>query len=225
MKLYRGLFILLFTLLLSGFSSDTQVKKSYKETVRMVLKVRDSMKAAKHKGTLNLKEAEAKFAQLMVKEIFPYWHGTPWDFNGYTDTPGKGVIACGYFVSTSLKHAGCNLNRYRMAQKASLGILKMVCDSQYNKFNQKDSFINFMKQKAEPGLYVLALSYHVGFVYKSESELKFIHSNYNGAVGVMEEDLDKSAAIDQSYLWIAGTLSGNENFMKKWLDKTNFPHK
>src|SRR6476660_4877291 len=31
------------------------------------------------------------------KEIFPSWYGTPWDFNGTTEVPQQGKIACGYF--------------------------------------------------------------------------------------------------------------------------------
>jgi len=36
----------------------------------------------------------------LVEEIFPAWSGTPWDFNGISQTPGEGEIACGYFVSS-----------------------------------------------------------------------------------------------------------------------------
>jgi hypothetical protein len=38
----------------------------------------------------------------LSKTIFPHWYGTVWDYNGYTNTPKNGVIACGYFVSTTL---------------------------------------------------------------------------------------------------------------------------
>jgi hypothetical protein len=49
-----------------------------------------------------------------------------WDYNGYTNTPKNGVIACGYFVSTTLKHFGFNLNRYDVAKKYSSSIVKTL---------------------------------------------------------------------------------------------------
>ena len=60
------------------------------------------------------------FENYLVNEIIPHWYGTEWDFNGYTAVPNQGVIACGYFVSTTLLHMGINVNRYKMAQQAGL---------------------------------------------------------------------------------------------------------
>src|SRR5688500_17600336 len=51
-------------------------------------------------------EARAYLTQSVYNEVFPYWYGTGWDFNGTTETPGQGKIACGYFVSTVLRDAG-----------------------------------------------------------------------------------------------------------------------
>ena len=46
------------------------------------------------------------FYYVMTDSVFPHWMGTKWDFNGVSNVPGKGMIACGYFVSTTLKHVG-----------------------------------------------------------------------------------------------------------------------
>ena len=35
-------------------------------------------------------------SKTLVDSIFPYWLGTEWDFNGYTERPRK-VVVCGYF--------------------------------------------------------------------------------------------------------------------------------
>ncbi len=40
----------------------------------------------------------------LLNDIVPHWYGTPWDFNGHTNIPNQGEIACGYFVSTTLRH-------------------------------------------------------------------------------------------------------------------------
>ncbi|WP_045471112.1 hypothetical protein [Winogradskyella sp. PG-2] len=62
----------------------------------------------------------------LLNDIVPHWYDTPWDFNGHTSTPNNGEIACGYFVSSTLKHLGFNLNRYKMAQAAGLNEAKLL---------------------------------------------------------------------------------------------------
>ena len=58
--------------------------------------------------------------QLIISAICdsltPYWYGTPWEFYGQTEIPQNGSVACGYFVSTLLKHAGFRVERVRMAE-------------------------------------------------------------------------------------------------------------
>src|SRR5687768_9423034 len=50
-----------------------------------------------------LEEAKKKFLLNIETRLFPFWEGTDWDFNGTTEVPGKGSIACGYFVTTILR--------------------------------------------------------------------------------------------------------------------------
>ena len=49
----------------------------------------------------------------------PAWNGTPWSFSGTAAAPGRAPIACGYFVSTALEHAGLAVERRRLAQQAA----------------------------------------------------------------------------------------------------------
>ena len=67
------------------------------------------------------------FYYVMTDSVFPDWMGTKWDFNGVSNVPGKGMIACGYFVSTTLKHIGFNLNRYKLAQQAAYTVIDVLC--------------------------------------------------------------------------------------------------
>ena len=68
--------------------------------------------------TMNPESRKIAFFHTLVDSIFPYWYGTEWDFNGITESPRKGEIACGYFVSTTLKHMGIRLNRYKNLTKS-----------------------------------------------------------------------------------------------------------
>jgi len=56
------------------------------------------------------------FLNTLLNNIVPHWYGTTWAYEGHTNVPVQGEIACGYFVSTTLRHFGFKLNRYKMAQ-------------------------------------------------------------------------------------------------------------
>jgi hypothetical protein len=43
-----------------------------------------------------------------------------------SETPGRGEIACGYFVSTVLRDAGFGVERVRLAQQASERIVRTL---------------------------------------------------------------------------------------------------
>lgn len=60
------------------------------------------------------------FLDTLINHIVHHWHNTTWAFEGYTNTPIQGEIACYYFVSTTLKYFEFNLYRYKMAQQAGL---------------------------------------------------------------------------------------------------------
>ena len=65
---------------------------------------------------------------IAVNELFPYWYGTKWDFNGTTRVPGEGFIACGYFVTNTLTDMGFIIPRVKWAQSASeVFIKKLSC--------------------------------------------------------------------------------------------------
>lgn len=156
----------------------------------------------------------------LTSEIFPAWYGTTWDYNGYTNYPRKGEIACGYFVSTTLKHIGFNLNRYDLAKKYSSSIVKSLCDSS-STFNDIEKMYEFIN-KQDDDLYVVGLSSHVGFIEKKDNEIYFIHSNYIGPVAVEKEIAIESEALNSSSVFVLGNISGNEILLEKWKNNTAF---
>lgn len=52
---------------------------------------------------------KAAFVRQITQKVFPYWYGTKWDFNGTTEMPQEGSIACGYFVTTTYEIWACPL--------------------------------------------------------------------------------------------------------------------
>ncbi len=173
-----------------------------------------------------LDSAAEIFTQRLVNGIMPYWYGTAWDYNGYSDVPGQGQIACGYLVSTTLKHAGISVNRYRMAQKSAMdGALMLEPKSQLDiEYTNRDSFITRFLRKKKDGLYMLGLSNHVGYLYKSNQEAYFIHSTYLQPSMVMCEKALLSDAMAFSRIFVLADITHNHSLISKWLKGETLQH-
>lgn len=192
-------------------------EKQYIENQRRKLAVlyKNSAKTKQHKI---LDSANTLFTKLLLNKIIPYWYGTPWDFNGYTAIPNQGEIACGYFVSTTLKDMGLNLNRYKLAQQAAKDEIEAIAINKNNILHYTDNTIQDKLTSLKNGLYFVGLDNHVGYVYITAKETYFIHSNYIEN-RVMIEKSKYSEAFNSSNYYLA-KISYNKELMKKWLDKT-----
>ena len=161
------------------------------------------------------KSSKEDFENYLLNEIVPHWYGTPWDFNGYTAVPNQGVIACGYFVSTTLLHVGVNLNRYHLAQQAGSYEAKSlaIVDSNYFTIYGIDNLFKELENRID-GLYFVGLDNHVGFLYLKDGIPYFLHSNYIEN-RVMIEKAAYSDAF-QSSIYVIAELSMNEELLNKW---------
>jgi hypothetical protein len=152
----------------------------------------------------------------LTQHIWPAWYGTDWDFNGISNTPGEGHIACGYFVSTTLKHAGFRLNRYRLAQQAASDICKALAPDMY-RFSSLEDLEKHLQAQSGEQLYVLGLDYHVGFIQQKDSIYSFTHSSYYDPVQVTNEKFNASAALEYSSVYVLASLFEKDDLVKKWL--------
>lgn len=152
----------------------------------------------------------------LLNKIIPHWYGTEWDFNGYTAIPNQGVIACGYFVSTTLLHAGIKINRYHLAQQGGTNEAKSlaIVDSNYRTIWGFDSLQTTMKRDYEDGLYFVGLDNHVGYLYLKNKELYFIHSNYIDDKVMLEKA--KYSQAFQSNIYVIAEITTNEELLTKW---------
>ncbi len=205
--------ILFLTIGITNYS----VTKTSIEKERNVLKTKYLSNENKA-NTLN--EARIKLTESLFQDIFNHWYTTKWSFEGHTETPKQGTIACGYFVSTTLRDVGFNLNRYKLAQKSPEEEAKSIaCGTTIEKLQnvtKQELKKYFLKQK--DGIYFIGLDFHVGYIYKNNQEVCFIHSNYIENKGVMKETIENSKAIVSSKYFIA-SITHNDNLIKKWLLK------
>lgn len=205
--------ILLLTFSLTNYS----VTKTNIEKERSLLKT-EYLSNENKANTLN--EARIKLTESLFQDIFNHWYTTKWSFEGHTETPKQGTIACGYFVFTTLRDVGFNLNRYKLAQKSPEEEAKSIaCGTTIEKLQnvtKQELKKYFLKQK--DGIYFIGLDFHVGYIYKNNQEVHFIHSNYIDNKGVMKETIENSKAIVSSKYFIA-SITHNDNLIKKWLLK------
>ncbi|WP_299524919.1 hypothetical protein [Winogradskyella sp.] len=155
----------------------------------------------------------------LLNDIVPHWYGTTWDFNGHTDNPNNGEIACGYFVSTTLKHLGFNLNRYKMAQAAGLDEAKLLQPKSDLKIYSNLSFIELKKRinsAYSDGIYFVGLDNHVGYIILKDKILYFLHSSYCDDEVVIE--LAETSPCFRSNIYVFAEITTNNDLVKKWIN-------
>ncbi len=157
--------------------------------------------------------------QTMTTKVFPAWYGTKWDYNGITTEPRKGHIACGYFVTTTLRDMGFALPRVRWAQLPSETMICEMTESCYIK-RYRHSSISHIESQIKTwgdGLYVVGMDSHVGFIVNTDGKLRFVHSDYFNAMrGVISERLNSDNPLKSSKYRVIGKVFTKE-MTTRWL--------
>lgn len=147
-----------------------------------------------------------RFLNYVRDTLFTCWLGTPWDFNGTTEVPNNGKIACGYFVTTLLRDMGVAINRIKHAQCASEEMILAVClKNSIHRFSN-ENISTFIEKINEPGLYVVGLDFHTGFILNDGTKTYFIHANYAGDKIVEKEIAIKSTVLAGSKYKVLGKV-------------------
>ncbi|MES2983151.1 MAG: hypothetical protein V4727_12635 [Verrucomicrobiota bacterium] len=161
--------------------------------------------------------------ELIMPEMMRCWRGTGYDFNGVAERPGQGKIACGYYVSTLIRDAGFKVNRYTLAQQASENILLTFTDKENCQLRVGEKYKHYADwvETLEPGIYIIGLDTHVGFVVIEKDGMKFLHSSGIAKAGVVEEPRDEAAAIKWSKWRMLGHFTADPNVIRMWLAGDN----
>ena len=209
--------LILLSILLRSASICQSDTKSYTEVVNEILLKRAEFKTLYENSDLAQKsiliiKARKYLNNKISKEIFPFWYGTRWDFNGTTRTPGKGNIACGYFVTNTLTDLGFNIPRIKWAQSASEVFIKKLAGTNVKRFsNQPLLEIKKHLFTAGDGIYLVGLDIHVGFIVVEDHAISFVHSSYyQPEIGVMSESIDSKNPLSDSSYRVVGKLMSDE---------------
>lgn len=156
----------------------------------------------------------------LLQDIFPAWYGTDWAFHGTSTKPGEGAIACGYFVSTCLLHAGFKVERVKLAQQASQKIIETFMGKSDRDILAGGKSMKVIREyltKEGDGIYIVGLDSHVGFISVSGEEMMFIHSSYYEPESyVKSEKIDSINPLSDSQYRVFGKILSDE-MMVGWL--------
>lgn len=152
------------------------------------------------------KEHKIRLTRFITDSLLPCWYGTAWDFNGTTQTPQTGKIACGYFVTTTLRDAGMNIDRVKLAQCASEQLVKTTCSGLQRFSNVPlEKFVAAVREKGF-GLYITGLDNHTGFIFNDGTEVYFIHSGVLMPRCALKEKALESATLRNSNYRVLGRV-------------------
>lgn len=198
-------------------SSNKYINQDYKKSIKQaktyLFESKQKLSTSKEK-VLFYQQSSIDLFTILVDKIFPFWMQTNWDFNGYTNVPNKGNIACGYLVSTTLKHIGFNLNRYKLAQQNPKNILATFSNPKvFLTLLDMQKFLNTQQNS----LFLIGLDNHVGFVIRKNGKSLFYHSNYLEPSQVILENISSSPAIHASSKYFISELTNDKDLLKKWL--------
>lgn len=196
------------------------IEESSKVNLEDYSKTLDSIKTIKlNSKEKNIEAIGIEFTNILTTKIFPYWYGTKWDFNGITQKPNEGSIACGYFVTTTLRDIGLKINRVKLTQCASEEMIKsLVSEDNIIRFSNKsiEEFVKKLKNKGN-GIYVVGLDNHTGFVLVNSEGSFFIHSSGIAPYKVVKDKLTESLLIVKSKYRIVGKLSSDKKLLSNWI--------
>ncbi|MFD0797625.1 hypothetical protein ACFQZJ_09145 [Maribacter chungangensis] len=188
------------------------------DTDQLRLHLKDGLRT----GTISFDNVRRVFTNQLVDQIIPYWYGTPWSFGGHTTTPNQGKIACGYFISTTLRDMGMNINRYTLAQKSPIDEAKMIsCGTKISKIvaDTAEKAYDEIDRLTKEGLYFIGFDEgHVGYLLKRNGKLLLIHSNYLAPVSVCMETLKESRVFNRFTTFHLVAISDNDSLLQRWLD-------
>lgn len=197
-----------------------------KDLERWRKKLHERYRKARTEQARQVVENDARVVlQSVLPEMMRCWLGTPWDFNGTAAGPGKGPIACGYFVSTVLQDAGFRVDRFRLAQQPSSRILtslisgndcRLMVDLPYEAFADEVGRMN-------AGVYVIGLDTHVAFLVVSPDGFRFIHSSGSKPWRVVDEGSQDAAVLQKSRWRMLGNLTADDALLRKWLARETIP--
>lgn len=191
------------------------------ETERWRLDLAKRYRAARGEAAQDAVILEAQdFLEAALPDLMRCWLGTPWDFNGTSEIPGEGKVACGYFVATVLRDAGFRVNRYKLAREPSENILRTFLPRSELERRVGVAYQDYAEglRQYQSGVRIVGLDTHVGFIVNEPEGFRFVHSSGSSPWCVVDESEEDAEVLKRSNYRIHGSLTDNREVIRRWLE-------
>ena len=213
-----------FSVLIRGERRPEPDKERYEVLTGELERWREDLGADYRKAQTQAEKAAVEhdarlLLELVMPEMMRCWLGTKYDFNGTAEKPGEGTVACGYYVSTVIRDAGFRVNRYKLAQQPSENIMRTFLPSNACLLKVGQDFGSYADwvEEMEPGIYVIGLDTHVGFIVNQSDGMTLFHSSGSKPWMVVEEARKKAGVIQRSRWRMIGGLTKDPKVIRTWL--------
>ena len=158
-----------------------------------------------------------------IERLFDAWAGTSWGMGlPQTQVPGEGKINCGMFVGTVLAHVGFDIDHRKLQRQPSELIVKTLAPKDEIRRFRNASMSEFLEGVRElgPGLFVIGLDYHVGFLaVQPDGRVRFIHAGLYSKV-VADQDPRDAPELSESRYKVVGKILDDE-MLGAWLQRAS----
>jgi hypothetical protein len=161
-----------------------------------------------------------------VGRLSRHWLGTPWGLGvPQSRHPGSGKINCGTFVGTILRDAGFVVDVLRLQRQPSQLIIRSFVGGDRMKRWSRAPMERFLAdvKRMGPGLFIIGLDFHVGFLIQEGDDLRFVHASYETRT-VVDEPAATARPIADSGYRVVGKLLDADN-VRDWLEGRRIPVK
>jgi hypothetical protein len=198
--------------------------RTYDDLRRAATADRDQIAGAvRHAPRAHRKRLFKDLEQKLLKRIdglHRAWLGTRWGLGPpQTQRPGQGKVNCGLFVALVLKHAGFNLPIWKFNRQASRDGTRSLAPRRAIRYFHNAPMKRFLTtvRKMGPGLYVIGLDFHTGFLRQTDTDLRFIHASYITGRVMVEPAATAEPIVTARYRVVGKILQ--PNMLRAWLSK------
>ncbi len=179
--------------------------------------------AAQRAGGADVRDPAREALAAYLPKLMEQWIGTAYAFTGASEVPREGAIACGYFVSTILLHAGLQVERVDLARQPAEQILRTVVpDADLVRLSRasRAEVVDVVAAQGA-GIYLVGLDTHVGFLLHDGQAVSFCHASSRWGRGVVCEEAVSSPSLKSGYT-VLGRVD-NDVLLDIWLEGATLP--
>lgn len=154
-----------------------------------------------------------------MDQLFVAWIGTPWGLGmPQTSHPRRGKINCGAFVAMTLKHAGFNLPVWKFQRQAASHAIQSIAPKRAIRYFRRRPMSEFLDtvRAMGPGLFVIGLDFHIGFLRLGPRGMRFIHASYLPPHRVIDEPARSAIPIVTSKHRVVGKIL-QPGMLRAWI--------